>query len=103
MARRSIIDSHHGRRSSPKTGTSEVPVDSVNFSRQEVPTVGPDLIFEGHGSIVLIRAASPTGKTWLNENVGDDNTITFGGAIVCEPRYVRDIFRGAVASGLVCF
>lgn len=61
-----------------------------------------DLIFEGHGSIVLIHPVSPLGKTFLDENVGDSETMTFGGAIVCEPRFCSDIFRGAVASGLVC-
>jgi hypothetical protein len=61
-----------------------------------------DLYFEDHGSIVLIRPVSPLGKTWLDENVGDENTLTLGGAVVCEPRYVSDIFCGAVAEGLVC-
>ena len=44
-----------------------------------------DLIFENHGSLFLIRPVSPAGQTWLDENVGDENTLTFGGAIVCEP------------------
>jgi hypothetical protein len=59
-----------------------------------------DLIFENHGSLFLIRPVSPTGQSWLDENVGDENTLTFGGAIVCEPRYVEAIFLGAQSDGL---
>ncbi len=59
-----------------------------------------DLIFENHGSLFLIRPISTTGKQWLDENVGDENTLTFGGAVVCEPRYVEAIFLGAQSDGL---
>jgi len=59
-----------------------------------------DLIFENHGSLFLIRPVSPTGQSWLDENVGDENTLTFGGAVVCEPRYVEAIAHGAVEAGL---
>jgi hypothetical protein len=61
-----------------------------------------DLYFEGHGSLFLIRPTSPAGKIWLEENVGDSETQTWGGAIVCEPRFVENILRGALAEGLVC-
>ena len=61
---------------------------------------GPDLIFENHFSLFLIRPVSPTGQFWLDENVGDENTLTFGDAIVCEPRYVEAIFLGAQSDGL---
>ena len=61
-----------------------------------------DLIFENHGSLFLIRPVSPTGQTWLDENVGDENTLTFGGAVGCEPRYVENIFLGAKSERLVC-
>jgi hypothetical protein len=65
-----------------------------------VPTI--DIIFENHDSLFLIRPVSPAGQTGLDESVGDENTLTFGGAIVCEPRYVLDVCRGAVDAGLVC-
>jgi hypothetical protein len=61
-----------------------------------------DLAFENHGSLCLIRPVSSTGKLWLDENVGDSETLTFGGAVVCEPRYVEAVYRGALAEGLVC-
>ena len=60
-----------------------------------------DLIFENHGSLFLIRPVSPAGQSWLDENVGDENTMTVGGAIVCEPRYVEAITHGAIEAGLV--
>jgi hypothetical protein len=60
-----------------------------------------DLVFENHGSLFLIRPVSQSGQLWLDENVGDENTLTFGGAIVCEPRYVEAIAQGAVEAGLV--
>jgi hypothetical protein len=59
-----------------------------------------DLLFENHGSLFLIRPVSESGQQWLDENVGDENTLTFGGAIVCEPRYVAAIAHGAVEAGL---
>jgi len=59
-----------------------------------------DLFFENHGSVCLIRAVSEIGQQWLDENVGDENTLMFGDAIVCEPRYVEAIFHGAQSDGL---
>ncbi len=65
-------------------------------------TQGADLLFENHLSLFLIRAVSPAGQTWLDENVGDSETLTFGDAVVCEPRYVEPIYHGAIDVGLVC-
>ena len=58
---------------------------------------------ENHGSLFLIRPVSQSGQLWLDENVGDENTLTFGGAIVCELRYVEAIAQGAVQAGLVVY
>jgi hypothetical protein len=69
-------------------------------AQQEHPVPNPDLLFENHLSIFLIRPVSPAGKTWLDEYISDENTLTFGGAIVCEPRYVEPIYFGAVQAGL---
>jgi len=59
-----------------------------------------DIAFENHGSIVLIRGASPAGQEWLDANVGDDETQYFGNAIAAEPRYVEGIAQGAIEAGL---
>jgi hypothetical protein len=53
-----------------------------------------DLQFENHFSLFLIRPISPAGQTFLDENVGDESTLIFGGAVVCEPRYVESILHG---------
>ena len=60
-----------------------------------------DLIFENHGSLFLIRPVSPAGQNFLDENVGDAETLTFGGPVTCEPRYVEPIYSGAIQAGLV--
>jgi len=64
------------------------------------PESSLDLIFENHFSLFLVRPVSPAGQSWLDENVGDENTLTFGGAVVCEPRHVEAIAHGAIEAGL---
>ena len=73
-------------------------VNSASSSRS-LPNV--DLIFENHFSLFLIRPVTPAGQTWLDENVGDNETQHFGNAIAAEPRYVEAIMRGALDAGLV--
>jgi hypothetical protein len=93
--------SHHGQRTSLKTGARRAPVTKTPFETSgNSPTV--DLFFENHGSIFLIRPVSPSGQNFLDEKVGDSETLTFGRAVVCEPRYVEAVYRGALAEGLVC-
>jgi hypothetical protein len=70
------------------------PAPSVPFDRTR------DIAFENHGSIVLIRGLSEAGQSWLDENVGDDETQYFGNAIAAEPRYVEPIRQGALDAGL---
>jgi hypothetical protein len=60
-----------------------------------------DLQFCNHGSIVTCLPVSDAGRDWVAENIGDD-AMTFGGAIVIEPRYLGDIVEGARGDGLVC-
>jgi hypothetical protein len=57
-----------------------------------------DIQFENHGSIVLIRGLPEAGQSWLDENVGDDETQYFGNAIAAQPRYCEAIFMGAQAA-----
>ncbi len=86
--------------SAEKTGPeSEAPLTDAN--KQSGSSPARDLLFENHGSLFLIRPLSQSGQQWLDENVGDENTLTFGGAVVCEPRYVEAIYFGAKQDGLV--
>ena len=59
----------------------------------------PDIRFEDHGTIWLIRGKTSAGEEWLAENVQAETF--FGGAIVAEHRFVSDIIAGAQAEGLV--
>jgi len=67
-------------------------------SNRSSPAV--DLRFENHFSLFLIRPCSETGQRWLDDNVGNEETQIFGGAVVCEGRYVESILRGAIEAGL---
>jgi hypothetical protein len=75
------------------SGSSPEPV-----SNQSLP--GVDLRFENHLSLFLIRPCSEIGQQWLDENVGDQDKLTLGNAVVCEPRYVEAILQGAIVAGL---
>jgi hypothetical protein len=57
----------------------------------------PDVTIESHGSIVLIRPWNKKARGWIDEKVAWEQC--FGGAIVCEPRYVSDIVRGLLEDG----
>ena len=59
----------------------------------------PDLIFENHFSIFLIRPVTRLGENWLYSHVAE-SAQTWGNAVVCEPRYVADIHEGAVRDGI---
>jgi hypothetical protein len=76
------------------SGSSPQESESIQF----LPSL--DLRFENHFSLFLIRPCSETGRRWLDDNVGDDSTRTFGNAIVCESRFVEAILRGAIDTGL---
>jgi len=61
-----------------------------------------DLLFENHFSIFLVRGTSKLGVDWLEANVKGGFQPYFPFALVCEPRYIEDLLRGATADGLVC-
>jgi len=60
---------------------------------------GPDFRCENHGSIFLLRPISPAGFAWIEEHLPPDR-ITFGNAVVIEPRYVWAILVGLQEDGL---
>jgi hypothetical protein len=56
-----------------------------------------DIHVENHGSIFLFRPETDTGREWLAEHTDGQ---WWGGALVVEPRYARDLADGAMAEGL---
>ncbi len=60
----------------------------------------PDLMFEYHGSIVLLHALTNEGVDWIDENLPEER-IEWGGAIAIEPRYADNIAEGAMCDGLI--
>jgi hypothetical protein len=82
------MDAYQASGSSPQESKSD----------QSLPAV--DLRFENHFSLFLIRPCSETGQRWLDDNVGNEETLIFAGAVVCEGRYVESILRGAIEAGL---
>ena len=58
-----------------------------------------DIYVENHGTLILVRPATPVAKSWIEENVSDEATF-WAGALVVEPRYVHDLLRGMKADGL---
>jgi hypothetical protein len=66
-----------------------------------VTTDTPDILVENHGSIVLLRPATPAGCAWREANCDRSGYQPFGGGtLLCEPRYVADIIAGAREAGL---
>jgi hypothetical protein len=59
-----------------------------------------DFICENHGSVFLLRPNSPAASDWIQQHLPDDR-LTFGDAVVVEPRYVWSILSGLQEDGLV--
>jgi hypothetical protein len=58
-----------------------------------------DIQVENHGSIILLRRLTTYGADWIEQNVVSVNeeAQTFGGGLVCEPRYVALNHRGCAS------
>jgi hypothetical protein len=50
----------------------------------------PDFRIENHGSIFLFDPQNTSAEDHLRENVSQE-ALWFGGALVVEPRYARDL------------
>jgi hypothetical protein len=59
----------------------------------------PDFFCENHGSIFLLRPASPAAHSWISEHLHQDR-MTFGNAVVVEHRYIWAILEGIQNDGL---
>ena len=96
-------NSTHGSVSPEKRGLeSEAPMSIDAFQTSGTsPTQQheTDFVVENHGSIFLLQPLTPVANFWISEHLPEDR-MTFGSAVVVEPRYIADIVRGAQADGL---
>ena len=61
---------------------------------------GPDVIVVNQGSIFLFHLHTQAAKAWVSQNV-EDGAQYFGGALVVEHRYARDLVARMLADGLL--
>jgi hypothetical protein len=59
-----------------------------------------DFVCENHFSLFLLRPISSAAFAWIEKHLPPDR-ITFGNAVVIEPRYVWAILVGLQDDGLV--
>jgi hypothetical protein len=63
--------------------------------------VKADILVANHGSLVILKPASDSGREWLDANIGEDNGYQpLWPSVVVEPRYVQAILEGASNDGL---
>ena len=58
-----------------------------------------DFSFADHGSVCLLTPLTDAAEAWVDENL-PDSAMTFGSAVVIEPRYAGPILEGISADGL---
>jgi hypothetical protein len=59
----------------------------------------PDFFCENHGSIFLLRPASPAAHFWISDHFPEER-MTFGDAVVVEHRYIWAILEVIQNDGL---
>jgi len=107
MAIRSIISSstsHQSRSTnSVENGLAlrSRPLTDPNKQYSSSPTQQsePDFFCENHGSIFLLRPASPAAHSWISDHLPEDR-MTFGNAVVVEHRYIWAIVEAIQNDGL---
>lgn len=58
-----------------------------------------DFVILDEGSIILLRPENDDAQQWIDDHIGDE-ALSFGTAIVVEPRYIANIVSGIEADGL---
>jgi hypothetical protein len=61
--------------------------------------VQSDVRIENHGSLFIFQPLTPAAQAWIEDNVSDESTW-WGGGLIVEPRYARDLAAGMLANGL---
>ena len=60
-----------------------------------------DVLFQNHGSMILLGAFTPQATLWIDRNVGYESYQWIGGWLACEPRYAAPILKAMLSDGLV--
>ena len=79
--------------STPQTGG---PTGHPNPPRRWV-----DVLFQNHGSIILLGAFTPQAALWIERHVGYESYQWICGWLACEPRYAGPILHAMHSDGLV--
>lgn len=58
-----------------------------------------DVVVENHGTIFLFRLLTDAAQAWVDEHVSDEAQF-FGGALVVEHRFARNLADGMLGDGL---
>jgi hypothetical protein len=58
-----------------------------------------DFDVQNHGSIILLYPDTEAARQWVASFLPEE-ALTFGDAVVIEPRYFEDIRQGIIADGL---
>jgi hypothetical protein len=67
----------------------------MNMARKKKADFGVD----NHGSLCILHLYSQAAKDWGAEHIGDEETMTWCGGIVVEPRYIGAIMDGLIEEG----
>jgi hypothetical protein len=63
-------------------------------------TAKADFVVENYGSLFLLEPRTEAGQLWCPEHLLENRQV-FGGAIVVEHRYIRDIVVALQSDGYV--
>lgn len=60
-----------------------------------------DFSFSNYGSLCILTPLSDAGSAWADLHLIGDDTLTWAGGVVIEPRYVEPIVSAIVEEGLL--
>jgi len=60
-----------------------------------------DVLFQNHGTIILLGAFTPQASLWIDRHVGYESYQWISGWLACEPRCAGPILQAMHSDGLV--
>ena len=77
------------------------PAPGIPTGRPTPPRQWADVLFQNHGSVILLGAFTPQAALWIDRHVGYEADQWIGGWLACEPRYAGPIVQAMHSDGLV--